>query len=93
MKQKKLCTFVLYVAVGKLLEWWLASVLLSNSVFPSVSHKIPFHKGKHFGKIPSDFSFSVIKLLPIASAPKMRKHFQISQVLQSYKSHFYAHSI
>jgi len=93
MRQKKLCTSVLYVAVGKLLEWWLASVLLNNSVFPSISHKIPFHKGKHFGKIPSDFSFSVIELLPIASAPKMRKHFQISQVLQSYKSHFYSHYI
>lgn len=72
MRQKKLCTFVFSVAVGKLLEWWLASVLLNNSVFPSASHKIPFHRGKHFGKIPLDFSFSVIKLLPIASAPKMR---------------------
>lgn len=70
MRQKKLCTFVLDLAVEKLVEWWLASVLLNNSVFQSVFHRIPFHKGKHFGKLPSDFSFSVIKLFSMANDPK-----------------------
>ena len=90
----------MYLAVGKLLEWYLASVLLNNSVFSFVFHKTVFHKGKPFGKLPSDISCSVTKLLSTANAlkksqikglfQKFKKTFSdISDVLVLKKSHFY----
>lgn len=69
MKQKNVHFCFFNLVTGKLLEWWLVSILLNNSVFPQFFIKFCCIKA-NTEKLPSDFSFSIIKLLSIANTPK-----------------------
>lgn len=76
MRQKEIVHF--FISSWKLLEWYLASVLCVQYSLEFL-HKIVFHKGKPFGKLPSDISV----LSPNCYQQLMLKKSQIKGLFQS----------